>query len=77
MVLFFLPDILILFKRGTTGENFDRQVEQAFETMDNAKLLDLLTIPDFWGWVGILLLFVILPVSFVVTRKGYERRNAS
>lgn len=77
VALLFLPDILLLGNWATAGESFYSQVEQAFATMNNAKLIDLITIPDFWGFVGILLLFVILPVGFVVTRKSYERRNAS
>lgn len=76
VALFFLPDILFLVKGATAGESFYSQVEQAFATMNNAKLIDLLTIPDFWGWVGILLLFVILVAGFVVAWKSYERRNA-
>ena len=76
VALLCLPDILFWGKAATEGEGFETQMEQAFATMNNAKLLDLLTIPDFWGVLGILLLFVILAAGFVVTWKGYERRNA-
>ncbi len=77
VVLLFLPDIWFLLSGKSSENTFESNMEQAFETMDYNRLIDLITIPDFWGWIGILLLFVILPVSFVVTRKGYERRNAS
>lgn len=77
VALLFLPDILLLGNWATAGESFYSQVEQAFATMNNAKLIDLITIPDFWGWIGILLLFVILAAGFVVTWKSCERRNAS
>ena len=77
VALLFLPDILLLGKGATAGESFDSQMEQAFETMDYNRLIDLITIPDFWGWIGILLLFVILVAGFVVTWKSCERRNAS
>lgn len=36
---------------------------------------ELFTISHLWGCIGILLLFVILFVSFMLTRKGYERRK--
>lgn len=77
VALLFLPDLLYLFgKEKTTGNSFYSKIIRAFESADYDMALDLVTIPDFWGWVGILLLFVILVAGFVVTWKSYERRNA-
>lgn len=76
VALLFLPDIWFLLSGKSSENTVESNMEQAFESVDYNRLLDLLTIPDFWGWIGILLLFVILAAGFVVTWKGYERRNA-
>jgi hypothetical protein len=77
VALLFLPDIWFLLSGKSSENTVESNMEQAFESVDYNRLLDLLTIPDFWGWIGILLLFVILAAGFVVTWKSYERRNAS
>lgn len=76
VALLFLPDIWLLLSGKVSVNTFESDMDQAFESADYNRLIDLMTIPDFWGWVGILLLFVILAAGFVVTWKSYERRNA-
>ncbi len=70
-VIIFLSEIRVLLN----GSIF-HSAETMTEADEFAKMLDLMIIPDLWGWVSIPLLFVLLAVGFLTTWKSYERRNA-
>ena len=50
------------------------------ETMESPagmnKYIDSFVIPEIWGIIGIILMFVLLAAGFFVTWKNYERREA-
>lgn len=63
--------------QGTPPEDIlDSKMVTMMKNNDFSGLTELITIPDLWGWVGILLLFVILIGGFLLSRKNFERRNA-
>ena len=53
-----------------------QEIRQEIEGLLYIKLVDILTIPHFWGMIGILLTFVLFLAGFLVTLKNYERRRA-
>ena len=53
-----------------------QEIRQEIEGLLYIKLVDILTIPHFWGMIGILLTFVLFLAGFWVTLKNYERRRA-
>ncbi len=63
--------------QGTPPEDIlEGKMMTMIKNNDFSGLTELITIPDLWGWVGILLLFVILIGGFLLSRKNFERRNA-
>lgn len=63
--------------QGTPPEDIlDSKMVTMMKNNDFSGLTELITIPDLWGGIGILLLFVILIGSFLLSRKNFERRNA-
>ncbi len=76
-IMIFLSEIRVLLNASDhingSGLNFAETIPEADVF---AKMLDVMIIPNCWGWVSIPLLFVLLAVGFVTTWKSYERRNA-
>ncbi|MBO5487251.1 MAG: hypothetical protein J5988_10065 [Eubacterium sp.] len=70
-VIWIILEICIL-----TGVSNSNLLVTSEELNDFARMLDVMTIPNRWGWVSIPLLFVLLAVGFLTTWKSYERRNA-
>lgn len=63
--------------QGTPPEDIlDSKMVTMMKNNDISGLTELVTIPDLWGGIGILLLFVILIGGFLLSRKNFERRNA-
>lgn len=69
-----LKNFLDVSLRGISG-NISEAEEEFLDRMYTA-LLDFLAIPHLSGFIGFLLMIVILIISFVVTKRGYERRKA-
>lgn len=79
-VWLFLP--IDIFPGGNLGDKIEDFFErtstmgedEASLLMDNV-MVDLFTISHLWGCVGILLMIILLIISFVVVKRGYERRK--
>lgn len=77
---FILSEIFL----GSRLEEKMNSFEEMFTTMDEeavsvfifSVVKDLFTISHLWGFAGILLMIVLLIVSAVVVKRGYERRRA-
>lgn len=53
-----------------------QEITEEMEGFVYIKLVDILTIPHFWGVIGILIMFVLFFAGFWVTLKNHERRKA-
>lgn len=80
LALFFIPSGI--FPESSLEKKmkaFDEMLTTMDEEAASLLLLDyvkeLFTISHLWGCVGILLMIVLLIVSVVVVKRGYERRN--
>lgn len=67
-----IKDIYEIIRKGYQGEAIDEAMTLELTNM----VVEFMTISNLWGCLGILIMFVILIISFVVTGKGYERRRA-
>lgn len=76
IVLIDLPYLMAFLGGKPLKSEFESKLDAMMASGDLSGLLDLVTIPDLWGGVGILLLFVILIGCFFISRKNFERRNA-
>ena len=76
VIVFELPAFMRIIRGVPPEEVLDAKLTAMIEKGDYSALEELITIPDFWGCIGILLLFVIFVVGFLLSRKSFERRNA-
>ncbi len=76
IVVISIPDIIVFILGKPINSGFENKMDALAETGDLSGLTELLTISDLGGWIGILLLFVILIGGFLLSRKNFERRNA-
>lgn len=79
VVIIVAIDLPYLMKaiQGTPPEDIlEGKMMTMIKNNDISGLTELVTIPDLWGGIGILLLFVILIGGFLLSRKNFERRNA-
>ena len=72
VALLFLPD---LFSGGET-DAFDEDFSSVEGLAAFNEMTRTLVIPTFWGCAGVVFMFVLLIVGFVMTWKSYERRLA-
>ena len=77
-VIISIPDVITLIQGKSIFEKspIESKIDAAIANSDFHMLADLMTIPKTWGFIGILLVFVLLIAGFAVTRKNYERRIA-
>ena len=76
VIVFELPYILDVIRGVPPEDLIDEKLKAIVENGDYSVAIELVSIPDFWGYIGILLLFVIFVVGFLLSRKSFERRSA-
>lgn len=76
VIVFELPYILDAIRGVPPEDLIDEKLKAIVENSDYSVAIELVSIPDFWGYIGILLLFVIFVVGFLLSRKSFERRSA-
>lgn len=76
VIVFELPAFTRMIRGVPPEEVLDAKLTAMINADDYSALEELITIPDFWGYIGILLLFVIFVVGFLLSRKSFERRSA-
>ena len=76
VIVFELPAFTRMIRGVPPEEVLDAKLTAMINAGDYSALEELITIPDFWGYIGILLLFVIFVVGFLLSRKSFERRSA-
>lgn len=75
-VFFILPEFIPEGKMSADIDAFMKDMETMESPAGMNKYIDSFVIPEIWGIIGIILMFVLLAVGFIVTWKNYERREA-
>ena len=76
LIVIELPAIMDAIRGVPPEDLLDEKLVAMVDSGDYSALEELITIPDLWGCIGILLLFVIFVVGFLLSRKSFERRSA-
>lgn len=76
VIVFELPAFMRIIRGVPPEEVLDAKITAMINAGDYSAILELITIPDLWGCIGILLLFVIFVGGFLLSRKSFERRSA-
>lgn len=76
VIVFELPAFMRIIRGVPPEEILDIKLTAMINAGDYRGLVELISIPDLWGCIGILLLVVIFVGGFLLSRKNFERRNA-